>query len=132
MSEPVTAERSLLKELRKSLHLTQAQLGQRIGLSGSAITMIEKGTRGLTDQTRRSICREFNVSEDWLRSGEGEMFVQVPRNEALEAQIRSFLSAGTDSFRERLVSLLLRLDEEQWAALERYAIDLVGETPKAP
>lgn len=54
------------------------------------------------------------------------MFVELPQNEALAAQIQSFLQGGTDSFRERLVSLLLRLPPEHWEILERYALELVN------
>jgi len=69
---------------------------------------------------------EFNVSETWLWTGEGEMFVQFPKNEALAAQIQSLLQGGTDSFRERLVSLLLRPSPEQWDTLEGYLLELVA------
>ena len=54
------------------------------------------------------------------------MFVEVPQNEALAAQIQAFLQGGTDSFRERLVSLLIRLSPDQWDALEGYLLNLVG------
>ncbi len=53
------------------------------------------------------------------------MFVQIPKNEALEQQIREFLKGGSDSFRERLISLLIRLPTEHWETLERYAQELV-------
>ena len=60
------------------------------------------------------------------------MFVELPRNEALAAQIQAFLQGGSDGFRERLVSLLLRLTPEQWEALEGYALELVGSRPPVP
>ncbi len=53
------------------------------------------------------------------------MFVQLPKNETLEQQIREFLIGGNDTFRERLISLLLRLPPEQWETLEHYAQELV-------
>lgn len=66
-----------IKILRKSLHLTQQKFGERIGLKQNSVALIEAG-RETSDQTIFAICREFRVSEDWLRTGEGEMFVPTP------------------------------------------------------
>ena len=62
-----------IKEVCKANNLTMEQFGKRIGLSKSAISLIEKGTNGTTDQTIQSICREFGISESWLRTGDGPM-----------------------------------------------------------
>lgn len=66
-----------IKQLRKALGLTLEKFGERIGVSRSAMGNIENGVRGVTDQMFKSICREFNVNENWLRTGEGEMFAPV-------------------------------------------------------
>lgn len=66
-----------IKTLRKALHLTQQKFGERIGLKQNSVALIEAG-RETSDQTIFAICREFRVSEDWLRTGEGEMFVPTP------------------------------------------------------
>lgn len=60
------------------------------------------------------------------------MFVELPRNEALAAQIDKFLQGGTDSFRERLVSLLIRLTPEQWDTLEGYLLELTAPREDTP
>lgn len=65
-------ERLLL--LRKQLNLSQDDFGARIGVVRSSISSLEGGRRNPSDQTILSICREFHVNEQWLRSGEGEMF----------------------------------------------------------
>lgn len=65
-----------LRDLRKALGLTQSELGERVGVGGAAISKIEKGDRGLTEALLRAICREFNVNEEWLQHGSGEMFSQ--------------------------------------------------------
>ena len=62
------------KEIRKSLKLTQESFGSKLGVTRTAICNIEKGERNVTDQMFKSICREFNINEEWLRTGEGEMF----------------------------------------------------------
>lgn len=66
-----------VKQLRQTLRLSGEKFGSRIGLSRFAISNIENGKNNLTDQTILSICRVYNVNEDWLRTGQGEMFVST-------------------------------------------------------
>ena len=68
-----------IKELRKTLGLTLEKFGERLGVSKVAISLIENGKNALTDQMFKSICREFNVNENWLRTGNGEMFNDLPQ-----------------------------------------------------
>lgn len=122
-------------DLRKQVGLNQAEFGKRIGVTRSAICNYENGSRSIGEQTILSICREFNVNEAWLRTGEGgdaAMFVKPPRNEDLATQIESFFQGGTDSFRERLISLLLRLPQDKWDVLEGYARELAAPRDAAP
>ena len=65
-----------IKELRKELSLTLEQFGKRIGVTKVAISNIEKGKRNVTEQMFKSVCREFNVNEEWLRNGSGDMFIE--------------------------------------------------------
>lgn len=121
-----------IKKLRKALDLTQQEFAIRIGSVQNTITGYETGRRVPSGQVITLICKTFNVDEHWLRTGEGEMFVDLPKNEALAAQIQAFLQGGTDSFRERLVSLLLRLSPEQWDTLEGYLLELTAPREAAP
>lgn len=66
-----------IKILRKEKKLSMEDFGAVIGMGKSAVSRIENGVNGTTDQTIRSICREFGVNEQWLRTGEGEMFEQT-------------------------------------------------------
>ena len=66
-----------IKVLRKEKNLSMEDFGSVIGMGKSAVSRIENGVNGTTDQTIRSICREFGVNEHWLRTGEGEMFEQT-------------------------------------------------------
>ncbi len=113
-----------IKKVRKALDLTQREFGERIAMKQNSVAQIEMG-RNTSEQTILTICREFDVNENWLRYGTGEMFIKLPENEALEKQIRSLLKGGNDSFRERMISLLLHLDSEHWEAIERYALKLL-------
>ena len=65
-----------VKELRKELGLSGEKFGEKLGVKRSAISDIETGRNNLTDQMLKAICREFNVNEEWLRSGAGAMFVE--------------------------------------------------------
>lgn len=67
-----------IKKLRKALDLTQQEFASRIGSVQNTITGYETGRRVPSGQVISLICREFNVSETWLRTGEGEMFVPEP------------------------------------------------------
>lgn len=67
-----------IKEVRKALHLTQAAFAGRVGVKQQTIAMLEAGNSNPSEQLINGICREFRVSEDWLRTGEGEMFVPTP------------------------------------------------------
>lgn len=66
-----------IKELRIALRLTQEDFGKAIGVQRAAVNKWEKGINGVADSMILSICREFGVSERWLRTGEGEMFEQT-------------------------------------------------------
>jgi transcriptional regulator with XRE-family HTH domain len=66
-----------IKILRQVLEINQNDLGLKIGVARSHISSIENGARVLTDRTIKDICREFNVNEDWLRYGTGEMFIET-------------------------------------------------------
>lgn len=70
-----------IKSIRKALKLTQTEFGERIGLKGNTITGYENGLRTPSESIVLSICREFNVDEEWLRTGEGDMFVQLPEED---------------------------------------------------
>lgn len=70
-----------IKELRKTLGLTLEKFGSNLGVTKTAIYNIENGNRKLTDQMFISICREFNVNENWLRTGDGDMFIELPEED---------------------------------------------------
>lgn len=66
-----------IKDVRKSLNLTLEEFGKKLCVTKSTLSNIENGNRNITDRLIRDICREFDVSEDWLRTGSGEMFEQL-------------------------------------------------------
>lgn len=115
-----------IKEVRKSLGLTLEKFGECIGVTRAAMSNLENGHRNLTEQMTKSICREFNVSDEWLRTGEGEMFLPVNRKTKIEKLTNQLLSEESDSFKNRLVSVLADLSENEWEFLEKKAMQLCG------
>lgn len=67
-----------IKNLRKELSLTQQEFADKIGISRGNIGAYEVGKNVPSDAVISLICREFNVREEWLRTGEGEMFKPKP------------------------------------------------------
>ena len=83
--------------------------------------MIESGTRVPSDRTISDICREFNVNETWLRTGEGELFNQITRSEKITAFLTDITADEGDDFKRRFVEMLAELEPEDWKLLERMA-----------
>ena len=65
-----------LKELRKELRLTQQAFADRLGVKRNTVATYETGKSNPSDAAVLLICREFHVNEEWLRTGNGEMFVE--------------------------------------------------------
>ncbi len=98
-----------MKELRKALGLTLEKFGERVGVSKTAINKIENGTNNVSDRMLLSVCKEFNVNDEWLRTGEGEMFNQSDDDEEL-AEIVGRVLAGEDEFRKSLYRQIGKAD----------------------
>lgn len=118
-----------IKELRKALGLTQQEFSDRIGVKRNTIAQYESGRNEPIDAVITLICRTYEVDETWLRTGEGDMFVQRSRDEELAAFFGD-LMAGQPDFKRRLISVLSRLDESEWELLEKMADRLMDEMPK--
>lgn len=116
-----------IKALRKELNLTQEKFGKRLGMKKNSISQIENGINALTEQLLVSICREFNVNEEWLRTGEGGMFVTLNRTQQIAKLTTDLFKGEKDSFKERLLLALAKLDENEWKVLEKIAEDLTKE-----
>ena len=119
-----------IKELRKKLKLTQTEFGNRIGVKGNTITGYETGIRSPSEAVIVSICREFNVSENWLRTGEGEMFIQMTQDEEIAAFMGDVMAGESDNFRRRFIAMLSRLNADQWELLEQMVNEMSNETKK--
>ena len=113
----------------KASNLSKAKFAERIGVSAPYVTMLCSGAGNPSDRTITDICREFGVNEVWLRTGEGDPFRQESRSE----QIMRFAvqtAKGSDEFKKALVSMLAKLDPEDWEALGKIADKLLEEYKK--
>lgn len=110
-----------IRELRKHLGMTTEVFGNKIGIVSSAVTNIEAGRRQPTNQLVTSICREFKVNEQWLRTGEGDMFLPTDPDAEIAEFIGTVLSDARPSFRKKLIRALADLPEEGWEAIEAFA-----------
>ena len=109
-----------IRYLRKDLlKMTLEQFGARIGMKKNSLSQIENGVNSATEQTIVSICREFNVREEWLRTGKGIPFVEKTRDQMIEEMVDEIMASKPDDFRRRFVRALAALDADGWAALER-------------
>lgn len=121
-----------LKKLRKALDLTQQEFADRIGVKRNTIATYEIGRNTPLDAVIASICREFNVSETWLRTGEGEMFVKRTEDDELAAAVERLITGESAEFKKRLVSALSTLKDEHWLLLEQKLKEIVGLRDVAP
>lgn len=117
-----------IRELRKTLGLTMEEFGKRIGIKKSSISLIENGKNGTTDQTVLSICREFNVNEQWLRTGEGEMFLNS-RQSALDRLAEEY---RLDERKKALVASFLQLSASDQEAILRFIDSAAAELSAIP
>ena len=109
-----------LKKLRKTLDMTQQAFSDKLGVKRNTVGQWEIGRNEPSDAIIFSICREFNVNENWLRTGEGEMFLEMSRDEQIEDFVGNLLKDEEDSFKRRLISGLAALDEQGWEVLENF------------
>lgn len=109
-----------IRELRLALGLNQSEFGARIGLRQTSIANYEKGLRQPLGAVITSICREFGVNEEWLRTGEGPQFIEITRAEQIQQMVDDIMRDHPEAFRRRFVTALAGLDDHGWIALEKF------------
>ena len=119
-----------IKKVRTALGLSQQEFADRIGIKRGAVANYEVGRNEPIDAVISLICREFNVSERWLRTGEGDMFVQISRDKEVMRFVGDVMHGEDDNFRRRFLLALARLPEERWADIEDFARQVTAESKK--
>lgn len=97
-----------LKQLRKQLNLTLEEFGKPLGVTRSALSRIENNVNNLTDTMINLICKTYNVNEDWLRYGTGEMFI-VSQTEYIDSLTQEYHLTQNDA---DIISNFLSLESE--------------------
>lgn len=116
-----------IRALRKTLKMNQTDFGKAVGVTLSSVTKWETGENVVSDAVLLLMCQKFGVSEEWLRTGEGEMFVPRSREEEIAAFVHDVCGPEGTAFQRRLISLLARLTVDEWTILERIADKLINE-----
>lgn len=116
-----------LKKLRKTLDMTQQEFADKLRVPRNTIGGYEVGKSNPSDAAVNNICNTFNVNEEWLREGKGEMFIKMTRDEEIATFIGKTLHSEGDSFKKRLISALSALNESDWETLEKLALSLADK-----
>ena len=115
----------------EALGIKKTEFADRLNVSQAFVTQLTKGVSRPSERTIFDICREFGVNEQWLRTGEGDMFVEMNRDEEIAAFVGDILAEESDDFKHRLIFALSRLDENGWKALEQFTTDLLEGKKKS-
>ena len=121
-----------LKALRLKLNLTQSAFASRIGTTQNVVANYEIGRRNPSSSALNNICKEFNVNETWLRTGEGEMFQPKSRNDELLDYARRIAEGDPGSIQAQLLTVMTRLTDTQWEVLAQVAAQFLAEAQSQP
>lgn len=113
-----------IKQLRNSLGLTQQKFADRLGLKRQTIAAYEIGNIEPSDSTLLLICREFNVNENWLRTGTGEPTIKRTRSQEIGAFASEIMDLPDENIKKRLIEALVKLDEKDWEIIAKIADNL--------
>lgn len=115
-----------IKELRKALKLSQTEFGVNIGVGLGVVRNLESSITLPSPAQIDLIVRVFNVNRAWLETGEGEMLVEMSRAEKIGRFVADVLEDEPDSFRRKLIDILIELDADGWQKLKEAADVLSG------
>lgn len=118
--------------IRKKLDYTLEQFGKHLGVSKTAISNIENGNRNLTEQMKRSICREYHVNPAYLEQGIGDMFIKMNSDTIIAEWVAKVMKDEPESFRKRLISVMTTWTEEDWKWIEKQANAIIDSAKKEP
>lgn len=121
---------SRISAVIKSSGLTKTAFSKKIGLSQPFVSQLASGDATPSDRTIVDICREFSVSEHWLRTGEGEMFVRLSREEEITKFAMSVIRDPDSEFQRDLLATMAKLGPAQWQLMEQMLDELIAQREK--
>lgn len=95
-----------IKKIRKELDLTQQEFSGKIGSTQNIVANYETGRRNPSASVINNICKTFNINENWLRTGEGEMFVELTEDEEIADLVYELLDPKDDTFYLAVLELI--------------------------
>lgn len=108
-----------IKKIRKKFDMTQEEFSSKIGLSRNFIAQIETGAKKPSDRTISDICREFNINEDWLRTGAGgEENMLIPEDMTYLYNVGK-LGSEQNEFKKFYLNMMMNLPDEYWNYIYR-------------
>lgn len=119
-----------IKALRKQLGMTQTEFAQKVGLSQNYVWMIERGDRSPSDRTVADICREFNVREEWLRTGDGEMYMHLTQDEERLKFLAQLVKGETEPEVLAFVDALGKAPRDQLKTIMEFVLSVADEYKK--
>lgn len=117
-----------VRDVRKAKEMSMEQFGEKLGVQKSAISKIENGARGLTEQMLKSICREFGVNEVWLRTGEGgddNMFTKISDDDRFSLNLGK-LSQSDNEFAKNMLNAIAETEPEKLKIIEDFMKACLG------
>ena len=123
-----------IKKLRKHLDLTQQKFGERLGIKGNTVAQYELGRNEPIGAVLSLLCKEFNVNENWLRTGEGEMFEQLTEQQKLMKYTALLLKNKDSAIATAIQTLIVtyeQLDDTSKATLEKIALQYIDNLKKS-
>ena len=121
-----------IKKILEELGLKKVEFAERLHISRPYASELCSGAKAPSDRTISDICREFGVREAWLRTGEGEMFVQDTQSEQVAAFLADLTKDDSDTFKKRLIEMLAGRSPADWELLEHMAEKLTQKKEESP
>lgn len=119
-----------IAQLIAERNLTKTKFAEALHVTPQFISLVCSGAKLPSDRTIKDICRIFNVDEVWLRTGAGEPFVEISREDEVAAFAGSVLSRGTPEQRAFL-AVLARTTPDEWKIFSKKLVELADEIKKA-
>lgn len=116
-----------IRQLRENLNMSRAAFGEKLGISGDVVNNMERGRIEIKEDRIKLICSIFDVNEAWLRTGEGDMTIKRSRNQEILAYANKVMDLPNNNIQKRLIEALIKLDSEDWKAIEQIAEKLLKE-----
>lgn len=113
----------------KSLGIKKVEFAESLNVSGGFVSQLCSGVSTPSDRTIADICRIFNVNEAWLRTGIGEPFIQLSREDEIASILGSAIAGGTAA-RDRLIRALARLPDDAFPIIEASILQAAEELQK--